>query len=62
MLNQKNNLFIKKESKLIAFCKVSILIDTVNSYREELNSYEEMKEAEIEIEQLCKISDLLVTL
>jgi len=41
---------------------VSILIDTVNSYREELNSYEEMKEAEIEIEQLCKISDLLVTL
>jgi len=28
---------------------VSILIDTANSYRKELNSYEEVKEAEIEI-------------
>jgi len=41
---------------------VFILIDIVNSYREELNSYEEAKEAEIEIKQLCKIFDLLMTL
>jgi len=41
---------------------VFILIDIINSYREELNSYEEVKEAEIEIKQLCKIFDLLMTL
>ncbi len=41
---------------------MSILIDTVNSYREELNSYEEVKEAEIETKQLYEISDLLMTL
>ncbi len=28
---------------------MSILIDTINSYREEQNSYEEVREAEIEI-------------
>ncbi len=49
VLKRKNNFLIKKESKLITFCKVSILIDTANSYRKELNSYEEVKEAEIEI-------------
>ncbi len=41
---------------------MSILIDTVNSYREELNSHKEVREAEIKIEQLCKIFDLLMTL
>jgi len=41
---------------------VFILIDTVNSYREELNSHKEAREAEIEIKQLCKIFDLLMTL
>jgi len=41
---------------------VSILIDTANSYREELNSYKEVREAEIEIKQLYKIFDLLMTL
>jgi len=41
---------------------VSILIDTVNSYKEELNSYEEVREAEIKTKQLCKISNLLMTL
>jgi len=41
---------------------VSILIDTVNSYKEELNNHKEVKEIKIEIKQLCKISDLLMTL
>jgi len=41
---------IEEKSKSIVFCKVSILIDTVNSYREELNSYEEVREAEIKTE------------
>jgi len=41
---------------------VSILIDTANSYREELNSYEEVRKTEIEIKQLYKISDLLMAL
>ncbi len=41
---------------------MSILINTVNSYREELNSHKEVREAEIETEQLCKISDSSVTL
>ncbi len=41
---------------------MSILINTANSYREESDSYEEVRETEIEIKQLCKVSDLLMTL
>jgi len=41
---------------------MSILIDTANSYREELNSYKEVRKTKIEIKQLCKIFDLLMTL